>query len=183
MDCPKCSTVKRETVSEKENAKTDDFQHQEVCFPSRGACSPQKASSSPREELQALGQPALVLLSGHLCANSCWRDINLLWAQQEERTKAFFSLNGRAFLSSSRKGAANKGIMPIKREEGAGFELQKKPAHYSKGSCKVQGHIVKEKKRKGIQSLSSIHQSDNVIAWYVYSSLAAAAAAFPWGWA
>lgn len=35
----------------------------------RGACSPPKASPSLREELQPLEQPALELLSGHLCAN------------------------------------------------------------------------------------------------------------------
>lgn len=42
--------------------------------------------------------------------------------------------------------------MPIKREEGAGFELQKKPAHYSKGSCNVlQGtrpHCKRKKKKE-----------------------------------
>lgn len=41
----------------------------------------------------------------------------------------------------------------------------------------------KKKKKKGIQRLYSIHQSDNVIAWYVYSSLATMAEAFQWGWA
>lgn len=62
--------------------------------------------------------------------------------------RRFFSPNSRAFRFSSRKGTANEGIIPIKREEKTGFELQKKPAHYSKGSCKVQGHTVKEKEKK-----------------------------------
>lgn len=93
-----------------------------------------------------------------------------------------FPSNGRAFLFSYRKGAA-KVFRPLKeigREKGAGFDLQKKPAHCSKGGCKVQGHSVKEEKKKSIQSLYSTHQSDNIIACYVYSSLADAAAAFQW---
>lgn len=128
------------------------------------------------------------ILSGHLCTNQCWRGIDLPWEQQEERTKAFFPQMGEHFFFPPEKGQQTKVFHPLKevgREERAGFELQKKPAHYRKGGCKVQGHSVKEKKRKkkGIQSLCSIHQSDNVIAWYVYSSLAATAAAFQWGWA
>ena len=152
----------------------------------QGAHSPHKASPSQREEFQALEQPALELLSSHLHASRCWRGINLPWEQREERRKAFFPQMVEHFFFPPGKGQQTTVFCPLKeigREEGAGFELQKKLAHYSKGGCKVQGHSVKGKKKKGIQSLYSIHQSNNVIAWYIYSSLAAAAAAFQWGWA
>lgn len=105
-------------------------------FPSppeaRGARSPHKASPPPREELQALEQPALELLAGHLCANQCWRGITLPWEQQEERRKAFFPQMVEHSFFPPGKGQQTKVFCPLKergREEGAGFESQKKPAH------------------------------------------------------
>lgn len=73
MDCPKRITVKSKTIFEEENAKTNDFQHQEVSLSSRGTRSSQSSQgqSLSREELQALVQPTLELLSGHLSANQC----------------------------------------------------------------------------------------------------------------
>lgn len=125
----------------------------------RGAPSPHKASPSPREELQALEQPALELLSGHLCTNQCWTGITLPWEQQEEEDKGFFIPRMvEHFFFPPGKGQQKKVFCPLKetgREEGTGFELQKKPAHYSKGGCKVQGHSVKEEKKNSFRAFTA----------------------------
>lgn len=57
----------------------------------------------------------------------------------------------KGFFFPPEKGQQMKIFCPLKeigREEGTGFELQKKPAHYREGGCKVQGHRAKEEKKK-----------------------------------
>lgn len=55
VDCPKHNTVKRETISEEENAQANDFQHDEVSFSSRGPRSLQSPQGQSLSKIVAPG--------------------------------------------------------------------------------------------------------------------------------